>query len=100
MKNTNLTPPPASQAYIYIRLSSQAQAWGDGERRHHDAALWFVETHSLPVAESLDRLTRNRVNEALLLLLNITQRGADPEDPDEYRAKNIFWVPPEAVGRI
>ena len=22
--------------------------------------------------------------------------GADPEDPDEYRAKNIFWVPPEA----
>src|SRR3970040_2118355 len=22
--------------------------------------------------------------------------GADPEDPDEYRAKSIFWVPPEA----
>ncbi len=22
--------------------------------------------------------------------------SADPEDPDEYRAKNIFWVPPEA----
>ncbi|MCX6339308.1 MAG: class I SAM-dependent DNA methyltransferase [Candidatus Aureabacteria bacterium] len=22
--------------------------------------------------------------------------GADPEDPDEYRAKNIFWVPKEA----
>ncbi len=22
--------------------------------------------------------------------------GADPEDPDEYRAKNIFWVPAEA----
>lgn len=22
--------------------------------------------------------------------------GADPEDPDEYRAHNIFWVPPEA----
>jgi len=21
---------------------------------------------------------------------------ADPEDPDEYRAVNIFWVPPEA----
>jgi DNA invertase Pin-like site-specific DNA recombinase len=114
MKTTNLTPPAASQAYIYIRLSSQAQAWGDGERRQHDAALRFVETHSLPVAEtmqdigvsafrgdnavtgelgrflqriengeippgsvlvaeSLDRLTRNRVNQALLLLLNITQ---------------------------
>ncbi len=24
------------------------------------------------------------------------EQGADPEDPDEYRAKGIFWVPPEA----
>jgi type I restriction-modification system DNA methylase subunit len=23
-------------------------------------------------------------------------QGADPEDPDEYRALGIFWVPPEA----
>jgi type I restriction enzyme M protein len=23
-------------------------------------------------------------------------QGADPEDPDEYRAQNIFWVPAEA----
>ncbi len=22
--------------------------------------------------------------------------GTDPDDPDEYRAENIFWVPPEA----
>nr|WP_211197711.1 type I restriction-modification system subunit M N-terminal domain-containing protein [Pyrinomonas methylaliphatogenes] len=22
--------------------------------------------------------------------------GADPEDPDEYRAEGIFWAPPEA----
>src|SRR5258708_7798013 len=22
--------------------------------------------------------------------------GADPEDPDEYRAENVFWVPQEA----
>ena len=22
--------------------------------------------------------------------------GADPEDPDEYRAQGVFWVPPEA----
>ena len=28
---------------------------------------------------------------------NRTSRGAPtPEDPDEYRAENIFWVPPEA----
>src|SRR5205823_11621492 len=23
-------------------------------------------------------------------------KGADPEDPDEYKAENIFWVPPGA----
>jgi len=23
-------------------------------------------------------------------------QGADPEDPDEYRAVNVFWVPKEA----
>jgi len=39
MKTTHPSTPTASQAYIYIRLSSQAQAWGDGERRQHDAAL-------------------------------------------------------------
>jgi type I restriction enzyme M protein len=22
--------------------------------------------------------------------------GADPEDPDEYKAENVFFVPPEA----
>ena len=26
-------------------------------------------------------------------------QGADPEDPDEYRAQSIFWVPPEARWR-
>ena len=116
METTLTTLSPAAQAYAYIRLSSQSQAWGDGERRQHDAAMRFIETHGLHlaetlqdigvsafrgdnaltgelghflkriesgeippgsvlVAESLDRLTRNRVNQALMLLLNITQHG-------------------------
>ncbi len=29
-------------------------------------------------------------------LLADKKSGADPEDPDEYRAQSIFWVPPEA----
>jgi type I restriction enzyme M protein len=29
-------------------------------------------------------------------LLADKKSGADPEDPDEYRAENIFWVPKEA----
>ena len=31
-----------------------------------------------------------------ILLESEREQGADPEDPDEYRAENIFWVPPEA----
>jgi type I restriction enzyme M protein len=29
-------------------------------------------------------------------LLREKSKGADPEDPDEYKAANIFWVPKEA----
>jgi type I restriction enzyme M protein len=29
-------------------------------------------------------------------LLSEVDQGADPEDPDEYRAERIFWVPPGA----
>src|SRR3954447_25418274 len=25
-----------------------------------------------------------------------SEPGADPEDPDEYKAENVFWVPPAA----
>src|SRR5277367_4775357 len=28
-------------------------------------------------------------------LVSEQDQGADPEDPDEYRAKGIFWVPKE-----
>jgi type I restriction enzyme M protein len=31
-----------------------------------------------------------------LKLIAEKAQGADPEDPDEYRSQNIFWVPPEA----
>jgi type I restriction enzyme M protein len=28
------------------------------------------------------------------------REGADPEDPDEYRAENIFWVPRKRAGHF
>jgi type I restriction enzyme M protein len=34
--------------------------------------------------------------EQLTRLLSQKKEGADPEDPDEYRADNVFWVPKEA----
>lgn len=35
-------------------------------------------------------------NELHKRLLAQSGQGADPEDPDEYRAENVFWVPKEA----
>ena len=29
-------------------------------------------------------------------LKNDPEKLSDPEDVDEYRARNVFWVPPEA----
>ena len=34
--------------------------------------------------------------EAYARIKALRGKGADPEDPDEYRGDNIFWVPPEA----
>jgi hypothetical protein len=31
-------------------------------------------------------------------LITEQAEGANPEDPDKYRAENVFWVPPEAAG--
>ncbi len=34
--------------------------------------------------------------EARIKIEALRDEGADPEDPDEYRGDNVFWVPPEA----
>ena len=72
----------------------EAELWGmaDALRGSMDAAeykhvvlgLIFLKYISDAFEEAHARLESER------------DQGADPEDQDEYRAKNIFWVPPEA----
>ncbi|MCC6728747.1 MAG: SAM-dependent DNA methyltransferase [Chthonomonadales bacterium] len=72
----------------------EAQLWqmADALRGSMDAAeykhvvlgLIFLKYISDAFEELHDRLVVDRSS------------GADPEDPDEYRALSIFWVPPEA----
>src|SRR5438132_8679884 len=54
------------------------------EYKHVVLGLIFLKYISDAFAEKYQTLDAQRVV------------GADPEDPDEYRAENIFWVPPEA----
>src|SRR4030065_553214 len=42
------------------------------------------------------RYMSDAIEEHRARLVADKKSGADPEDPDEYRAFNIFWVPKEA----
>ena len=55
------------------------------EYKHVALGLIFLKYISDAFGEARAKLEANR-----------EQTGADPDDPDEYRADNIFWVPPEA----
>jgi type I restriction enzyme M protein len=54
------------------------------EYKHVALGLIFLKYISDAFEEQHARLVAERAS------------GADPEDPDEYRALSIFWVPPEA----
>jgi type I restriction-modification system DNA methylase subunit len=83
-------PPNSSGA----NLGFEAKLWdaADALRSNMDAAeykhvvlgLIFLKYISDAFEEQHAKLEAER------------SQGADPEDPDEYRALNIFWVPPDA----
>src|SRR5258706_15545167 len=75
-------------------LGYEAQLWqmadalrgsmADAEYKHVVLRLIFLKYIS------------DAFEEQHLKLVADKKSGADPEDPDEYRALSIFWVPPEA----
>ena len=86
--------PKAQNAKNGATLGFEAKLWAaaDALRGSMDAAeykhvvlgLIFLKYISDAFEEHHARLLAERY------------QGAEPEDPDEYRAKNIFWVPSEA----
>ena len=58
------------------------------EYKHVVLGLIFLKYISDAFEEAYAKLELERVE------------GADPEDPDEYRAQSIFWVPPRHAGSI
>lgn len=80
---------------------------GNGANIGYEAQLWQMAD---ALRGSMDAAEYKHVALGLLFLKYISDAfeekhaqleferasGADPEDPDEYRAHNIFWVPPEA----
>ena len=78
-----------------------------GATTGHEAELWRMAD---ALRGSMDAAEYKHVVLGLIFLKYISDafeemharlqgeqhEGADPEDPDEYRAENFFWVPPEA----
>ena len=85
--------------------NTQPKGNGDGER--FEAKLWRMAD---ALRGSMDAAEYKHVVLGLIFLKYISDafeeahakleaerdEGADPEDPDEYRAQSIFWVPAEA----
>ena len=80
---------------------------GNGANLGFEATLWLAADK---LRNNLDAAEYKHVVLGLIFLKYISDafeemharlvaeadQGADPEDLDEYRAENVFWVPPEA----
>jgi len=87
--------------------SDQAQKKNSGANLGYESELWKAAD---ALRNNMDAAEYKHVVLGLIFLKYISDafeewharleaeraQGAEPEDPDEYRAKNIFWVPKEA----
>jgi ORF6N domain-containing protein len=72
-----------------LRSQFGTSRWGG--RRYRPYA--FTEQGVAMLSSVLHSARAIRVN---IEIMRAFVQGADPEDPDEYRAASIFWVPKEA----
>lgn len=100
MASTNRQPPPNP-------TDPDSAPTGDPAVNAYRAELWRMAD---ALRGSMDAAEYKHVVLGLIFLKYISDafeearaqleseqdQGADPEDPDEYRGQNIFWVPPAA----
>jgi type I restriction enzyme M protein len=89
------------------KRSNDKKTNGNGSNLGFEAKLWAAAD---ALRNNMDAAEYKHVVLGLIFLKYISDafeakhaelevqrvQSADPEDPDEYRALNIFWVPPEA----
>ena len=87
-------PRPRKTADSSATVGYEAQLWqmADALRGSMDAAEYKHVVLGLLFLKYIS----DAFEEKHAALLAEKAQGADPEDPDEYRALSIFWVPPEA----
>ncbi|MEX2494743.1 MAG: class I SAM-dependent DNA methyltransferase [Woeseia sp.] len=83
-KKTKTSANVGYEAQLWLMADALRGSMDASEYKHVVLGLIFLKYISDAFEEQHARLHAER------------DQGADPEDPDEYRALNIFWVPPEA----
>ena len=83
-----------SKAETGANLGFEAKLWqmADGLRNNMDAAEYKHVVLGLIFLKYISDAFESKHAE----LETQRKKGADPEDPDEYKAASIFWVPKEA----
>jgi type I restriction enzyme M protein len=76
--------PLGLEAELWKAADTLRGSMDAAEYKHVVLGLIFLKYISDAFEELHDRLRADR------------SQGADPEDPDEYRAKGVFWVPADA----
>ena len=84
----------ASKTETGANLGFEAKLWqmADGLRNNMDAAEYKHVVLGLIFLKYISDAFESKHAE----LDTQRKKGADPEDPDEYKAASIFWVPKEA----
>jgi type I restriction enzyme M protein len=83
-KNGNSAATVGYEAQLWQMADTLRGSMDAAEYKHVVLGLIFLKYISDAFEEQHRKLEAER------------DHGADPEDPDEYRAQSIFWVPPEA----
>jgi type I restriction enzyme M protein len=81
---TNTDANVGFEAQLWAAADALRGSMDAGEYKHVVLGLIFLKYISDAFEEQHTKLEAEK------------SQGADPEDPDEYRAQSIFWVPPEA----
>ena len=92
MDNTRTHSKPKRQSAANVGYEGQLWQMADALRGSMDAAEYKHVVLGLIFLKYIS----DAFQEAHTRLEAEVGEGADPEDPDEYRAQNIFWVPSEA----
>ena len=78
----NSTAHLGFEAKLWLAADKLRSNMDAAEYKHTVLGLIFLKYISDSFEEKHAQLTK--------------EPGADPEDPDEYKAENVFWVPPAA----